>query len=274
MMRRLALALCALVAVGSCTSCYGRSILEALFGPPSVTMTEVYADDSGSAKVDHSIFDSVLHSAVVPGGLVDYDKLAKVSDKLDQYLAILKGADFDKLSRDGKLAILINAYNAFTLKLILDNMPLESIQDIARNKRWADPRWMLGGRALSLEELENQFLRARFIDPRIHFAINCASISCPALRPEAYVEARIDQQLEDQAVLTHQSARWFHFDAAADTVTLTALYRWYASDFLQVDDAVIQFAARFSKPLANRLTEEGTPKILWLDYDWALNRPK
>ena len=235
----------------------------ALFGPPKPTMSEAYADAGGSARFDHALLDELL-KAHVEGYAVDYGGLEEDAATLDAYLAALGEADFDGLSRDGKLALLINAYNAFTLKLILDHRPLTSIKDIPAAQRWDAQRWVLGGRTVSLTQLEHEELRAKFIEPRIHFAINCASVGCPPLRAEAYVPERLDAQLDEQSRQLHEDDRWLSIDGG--TVRLTPLYLWYQSDFEQVAGSSLLFAARWRPELA-----DGDWTVAWKDYDWRLN---
>lgn len=201
---------------------------------------------------------------------MDYGALAADPGDLDAYLAQLAGLDLDTLGRDERLALLINAYNAFTLKLMLDHRPVGSIKDIPSSERWDAERWVLGGETLSLTALEHDRLRARFIEPRIHFAINCASVGCPPLRQEAYEGARLEEQLEDQARRVHADPRWVRLQRNSaldhDTVHLTRLYLWYADDFAQVAGSPLAYAARYQPALADSRWQ-----ISWLDYDWSLN---
>ncbi|MEL6342234.1 MAG: DUF547 domain-containing protein [Myxococcota bacterium] len=233
------------------------------FGPASNEMREAYADDVGTATADHRDFDAILRDHV-RGGRVDYAGLAADEAQLDRYLEQLAVLPFDDLSRDDKLAALINAYNAFTLKLILDHQPLASIKDIPARDRWDAPRWNFAGRMVSLSALEHEELRVNFIEPRVHFAINCASVGCPPLRAEAYTGARIETQLEEQTAQMHQSDTWLQI--AGDTVRLTPLYLWYADDFAQVAGSARAFAARYRPELADE-----DVRIVWSDYDWSLN---
>lgn len=240
-----------------------------LFGPPRTELREAYALDPARATVDHALLDRVL-KAHVQDGRVDYGALKAAPGDLDAYLAVLADAPFGDLDRDGKLALLINAYNAFTLKLMIDHGPVASIQDIPAGERWDAERWTLGGRTVSLTAIEHEELRTKFVEPRVHFAINCASVGCPPLRGEAYVPERLDAQLEDQARTIHGDVRWLrvqHNSALKHhTVHLTRLYLWYADDFAQVDGTPLAFASRWVPELG-----EGRWEIAWLDYDWSVN---
>jgi uncharacterized membrane protein YdjX (TVP38/TMEM64 family) len=249
-----------------------RGRIERALGlPPAVVAHEAYADEAGGARFDHSVFDALLRQHVDPDGLVDYDALHREPEALDRYLSELANAPFAELGRDDKLALLINAYNAFTLRLILDFYPLDSIRDIPDRRRWKHVRWTLGGATFSLDQLEHERIRPHFAEPRIHFALVCAAIGCPPLRNEAYVGERLEAQLASQTKYVHAHDRWFQFDSAANTVRLTSLYDWYGSDFLQQAPTVVDYAARHVPALQSALSAGRHPQVQWIDYDWRLN---
>ena len=182
------------------------------------------------------------------------------------------------LGRNEKLALLINAYNAFTLRLILDYWPVESIKDIPQSERWEAERWKVGSHVWSLNQMEQEQIRPKFREPRIHFALVCAARGCPPLRNEAYTGHRIEEQLEDQTEYVHSHPRWFRFEPDQNLVYLTKLYDWYGSDFTQVDadariyaPSVLDYAARFVPKLKESLAAGRTPEIHWIKYDWRLN---
>ena len=249
----------------------GPTLLRSVFYPPEVELTEAHASAAATATFDHQGFDAVLRRFVDERGSVDYAGLAADPDDLDRYVEALQTAPFDQLSRDGKLALLLNAYNACTLRLILDHYPLASIRDIPARERWADVRWTVGGRLFSLEQIEHVEIRGKFRDARIHFALVCASIGCPPLRQEAYAPDRLETQLAEQANLVHSDARWFTFDAAAGELQLTQLYDWYSGDFVQLAGSVEEYAAQFAPALATALEADDWPSLRWLQYDWTLN---
>lgn len=267
--------LIAIVAAAALFATTGCETLRGLFGPPAVDLGEQYVD-SGDRDFDHAAFDAILRAHVDAQGLVDYAGLAAESRGLDDYIDALARADFAALTRDAKLAVLINAYNAWTLRLILDHWPLESIKDIPAAERWNAERFEIAGQSLSLDALEHQWLRKRFVEPRMHFAINCASIGCPPLRAEAYRTDQLDAQLADQCRIVHTNgSRWFTFDTQAGTegatLGLTQIYRWFGGDFEQVAGSVLAFAGRFNARLAKLLDAGDAPAIRWLDYDWGIN---
>lgn len=243
-----------------------------MFGPPRVELTEAYSNDSSGPTFDHSVFDTLLKQHVDANGWVDYTAMRTNQSQLDQYLDSVAKAPLDQFSRDDRLAFLINAYNACTLKLILDHYPLDSIMDIPDAERWDAVRWNIGGNQWSLNQIEHEQIRPKFIEPRIHFALVCAAVGCPPLRNEAYDPARLEEQLDQQSRYVHEHSTWFKFDADKQTVSLTKLYSWYGSDFDQVAGSPVRFAAKYSEPLRQALDRSITPTQQWLPYDWALNR--
>ncbi len=265
----LAVALACLIAAGVVFK--GRASIRSLFLPPEVVLAERFGQDSGTAAFDHGDFDDLLRRHVNAAGLVDYGALAADLTPLKAYVARLKAAPFSALSRDAKLALLINAYNAFTLHLIAEHYPLDSIHAIPAEDRWASQRWEVAGGRYSLDQIEDELIRPNFREDRIHFALVCAAIGCPPLRREAYTAHGIAGQLERQARSTHEDGRWFRLDESGGTVWLTQVYSWYASDFEQLHGSVLEAAARYSPALRNAIDAGRSPRIRWLPYDWALN---
>ncbi|MHC4219394.1 MAG: VTT domain-containing protein [Planctomycetota bacterium] len=248
-----------------------RDAIRAWGGPRAVAMVEVYDQDQDGPRFDHRPFDVLLRKHVDKDGGVDYSGLAGDTDSLDQYLAAVRGAPFDEMGRDEKLTLLINAYNAFTLRLILDHYPVKSIKDIPAPKRWDDERWNLGGHVWSLNQIEHEQIRPKFKEPRIHFALVCAAVGCPKLRNEAYAADRLEAQLEDQTRYAHGHDRWLKYDRDAHVLWLTKLYDWYGGDFKQAGGSVMAYAAKYSPELGQALEAGRPPKVRWLDYDWTLN---
>jgi len=239
---------------------------------PDPESQEIHSE-SGT-DFDHRMFTEVLSKAVDQDGRVDYERLQAEPTSLEEYTESLAALNFEALSRDAKLSTLINAYNAFTLQLILDHYPIESIKDIPREERWEARRWSLGGALVSLDEIEHQRLRAHFREPRIHFAINCASESCPPLQPKAFESGTLNEQLDQAAERMHDPAqRWYTWDADSNRARLSRIYLWYHGDFEEVAGSVAAFAARYHEPLNEALAESGAD-VGYLDYDWSLNKTR
>ena len=253
-----------------------QDTLPGLFGPPAVAMDESYAALPDGPVFDHSILDQLLTKHVSPDGWVDYEALARDADSLDVYIDALAKAQIEQMGRDQRLALLINAYNAFTLRLILDHYPLSSIKEIPSDKRWDDQRWRIGPLTLSLNQIEHEQIRPHFKEPRIHFALVCAAVGCPPLRNEAYTAQQLESQLDSQSRYVHSHDRWLRFEPNAPRqVYLTKLYDWYGGDFEQAAGSVLGFVAQYAPALQQALDRGQKPRISWLEYDWSLNsRPQ
>jgi hypothetical protein len=227
---------------------------------------------TNSHAPSHQAFDELLKKHVSKDGIVNYKGFFQDNAKLDKYLELLSNnaPDRAKWSKEEQLAYWINAYNAFTVKLIVDNYPVKSIQDLHPkvkiplvNTVWHIKFFKIGGQEASLDEIEHKILRKEFEEPRIHFAINCASFSCPPLLNEAFVPEKIEQQLD-------KVARTFVNDTkrnkiTADKIEISSIFSWFKSDFTKkgsLIDYLNQYCTIKIKPNA---------KVSHLDYDWSLN---
>ena len=240
----------------------------------------------------HAAWTALLrkHVRLVRGGQatqVAYAGFAADRAALKAYLDSLSAvspstfAGWDKAERQ---AFLINAYNAFTIELILTRYPeLKSIKDLGSllSSPWK-PKWiaMLGGK-LSLDDIEHAMLRKRgdYDDPRVHFAVNCASIGCPALREEAFVAARLDAQMDEQTLRFMSDRMRNRFNEQRGRLELSKIFDWYGEDFRlghRGIDSLPAFAARYADQLADapadrqRIRARGLD-IGFTDYDWGLN---
>ena len=250
----------------------GRPLLVRLFGPPTVTLKESYAARPDGPKVDHSAFTELLGRYVDEDGLVDYPGLGVESAALDDYLATLAAAPFDAMGRDEKLALLINGYNAATLRLILDHPDTDSIRSIKSAKRWKDERWNVGGKVYSLFQLENEAIRPHFKEVRIHWALVCAAVSCPPLRNEAYVADRLNDQLaEQEAIVLTRGTRWYQWSSDEKKILVTPIMQWYGGDFDQTVGGVLPYVAAHDAAVKKRIENGNPQKVGFLGYDWKLN---
>ena len=219
---------------------------------------------------DHGIYAELL-SMYVHKGVVDYAGFKKDEIKLDRYLKIFEFTDIPKLSRDDQMAFYINAYNAWTIKLILSGYPgVESIKDLGGffSSPWKKEFVQINGEKVTLDHIEHDILRPTFKDPRVHFAVNCASKGCPPLIAEPYDGSRLDEQLD-------RSAREFINDPeknhlAGDKLYVSKIFKWFAEDF---NNDVIGFFIQYADdPLKKQLqARKDKIKIKYLDYDWSLN---
>lgn len=232
------------------------------------------ADDTDWTKL-HSPLTGLL-SGAVKGGVVDYAWLKKREAELDAYLDALARARPASRSRSEKLAFWINAYNAFTLKLILRHYPdLESIRDI--EKPWDTSEWKAGGKTLSLNEIEHEILRKELKEPRIHFAIVCASFSCPDLAPQAYAAEKLEEQLDSAARgFLDDTKKGFRVAEKSESrlvVEVSRLFDWFEDDFKSSAGSVRQYLLKYlPKEKADLLKAPQTSvRIKFLGYDWSLN---
>ncbi|GJM30006.1 MAG: hypothetical protein DHS20C17_26410 [Cyclobacteriaceae bacterium] len=208
----------------------------------------------------HQIWDELLKEHVSDNGKVDYAGLNK--SRLEAYLKELEQNPVeDSWSRSQKLSYWINAYNAFTVKLILDNYPVKSIRDIDRP--WGKKFIKLGDENYSLNQIEHDIVRPIFNEPRIHFALVCAAISCPKLLNQAYLPKTLNEQLDQQS-------RYFINESGknqlnSDHIKISKLFKWYEKDFTNQGN-LIDFLNQYSN---QRISQKA--KVEFLDYDWSLN---
>ena len=215
----------------------------------------------GELANEAAIWDDLLERYVDDQGLVNYKELRSETDQIQVYLDYLADNVPADNQRAEKLAYYINLYNAATVKLILDNYPLKSIKDI--KSPWARKWIRVGSDTVSLGYIEHKVLR-KLDDPRIHFAINCASFSCPKLLNTSYKAAIIDAQLE-------QVTRNFINDPTRnqieqESIKLSEIFKWYKKDFTSESGSLLEYLRPYS--------EEPIPdssKIEFLKYDWGLN---
>jgi len=218
---------------------------------------------NSAENVDHSAWDALLKKHVNSAGMVDYEGFQKDRAKLDSYLEKLSSYNpDDKWSVQELLAYYINLYNAYTVELILNNYPVKSIKDI--DGAWTKAIVPVGNRELSLGGIENGVLR-KMNEPRIHFAINCASMSCPKLLNEAYTAAKINEQL-DRA--TREFVNSDKNDITASNPKVSSIFDWYKSDFItDKTPTVIDYINQYSKTKINK-----GATLTYKNYDWNLNK--
>lgn len=221
----------------------------------------------------HAIFDGVLKQ-YVENARVDYVALKAHPQDLNRYLdqvAAVSKAEFKKWSEPQQIAFLSNAYNAYTLRLIIDHYPLKSIKDIGNVFKgpWDQPMVKLFGQTITLSTVEHKILRVDYAEPRLHSVLVCAAKGCPPLRGEAYVATRLEEQLVDQAKQFLAESTKNRVDVAARTVYLSPIFKWYGSDFEKKSGSVLAALKPYwpGKPAAGY--EDF--KIRYTDYDWSLN---
>ena len=234
---------------------------------------------NAEGKSLHAAWDALL-KAHVKNGVVSYKGFAADVKKLDAYLADLGAADPDKLTPNQGLAFWINAYNAFTIKLILKRYPdIKSIKDIP--SRWDLKEWQIAGKMYSLNDMEHEILRKKYNEPRIHFAIVCASISCPDLLSEAFTAETLDKQLTQAAKqflsnsskgLKTQYGKSFT-GAKTNEVVISKIFSWFEEDFQREGTTTIDYLLPYMDDADKAFVQKHKADldVEYFDYDWNLN---
>ncbi len=236
----------------------------------------VYSQDQ------HVIFTEVLKDYIIDG-FVNYADL-KNDNRLDTYLNQLANTDTNDFQNENdELAFWINAYNAFTLQVIVENYPLESINDlhfggliigsILSKTIWDDDRFVIKDKKYSLNNIEHDIIREKFNEPRIHFAVVCASISCPLLLNEAYEGHKLIEQLEKQTIAFFNDESRNKFNLKNRVAEISKIMDWYDDDFGDNDSEVLKYISKFLEDKISKdvLTNINEWKIDYLPYDWGLN---
>lgn len=227
--------------------------------------------DSDSKPVTHEGFTALLRKHVDSDGMVDYKGFIADSTTLNTYLSSLEKnhPNEQNWSKDERLAYWINAYNAFTIRLIIRNYPVETIKDLGGgiyrvNTTWDIKFIEIEGERYHLNDIEHNIIRKQWDEPRIHFALVCAARSCPKLRNEAFEAATLEAQLEDQAVHFFNSKA--RNDISPDRPQVSKLMKWYSGDFKHHAEDIKAYINRYST-----VKIAAGAKLEYLDYDWSLN---
>lgn len=231
----------------------------------------------------HQQWDALLQQYVVeqgPASKVRYAAIKANPKAFEKYLNGLSSvtrAQFEAWSADQQLAFLINAYNAFTIKLVVDHYPVASIKDIGS---WFRSAWKIEfikllGESINLDTIEHDWIRGsgRYHEPRIHFALVCASIGCPKLQPRAFTAERLGAMLETATSEFLNDKSRNRFAPKENTLYLSSIFKWYGDDFEMNGGSVARFVASrlIRKTINVGQINPDTATIKYLDYDWALN---
>jgi hypothetical protein len=254
-----------------------------LFLPALLFIVSISSQSAFAYDHTYKSYNEILKQVVAVKGhqsFVDYTQLKSDTSKLNEFtdgIEFIGENEFDAWSRGQQMAFLINAYNAFTIQLILTKYPVASIKEYGGlfiNSPWEKEFFTLFGKESTLNHIEHDLLRKLYKDPRLHFVLVCASRSCPPLLNEAYVADKIEQQLTDAAINFMRDTEKNRFDAEKNNLQLSKIFKWYKKDFkssaagsvnayvapLMTDDVEVRTL------IANKET-----KINYLDYDWSLN---
>jgi hypothetical protein len=276
---------------------YRLFILTGFFIASSVFSSQTLAAEPEKQGFDYSDFAEALKINVDDAGMVNYRKLKAEPEKLQAFiteLGNLDRKDFDKWDDNEKIALWLNAYNALTLKAIIDNYPIKSsffksriypknsIRQIAGV--WDKIKFKVMGQNLTLGHIEHKILRVKFDEPGIHVAMVCAAMGCPSLRNEPYAGDKLQEQLGDQTRRFLANPEKFKIARADDRIYLSPIFKWFAADFVKKhgpkksigrhnkeQSAVLNFIASYLDKAQKDYALAGKFKIKYLKYDWSLN---
>ncbi|HEY7742153.1 MAG TPA: DUF547 domain-containing protein [Burkholderiales bacterium] len=259
----------------------------------AIAVTLLLALPPGSALAQgfdhsHAAWTALLekHVVLLDGGRasqVRYGGFQQDRAALKGYLQSLSGVaqqEFDGWSKAQRMAFLINAYNAFTVEKILTRYPdIRSIWDFGKifGNPFRDRFFTLLGEKASLDHIEHETLRkpGAYDEPRVHYAVNCASIGCPMLREKAYVAERLEAQLEGQAVRFLSDRSRNRYDAPSGALEVSRIFDWFKEDWKSREQYFARYAALLADdPEHRKLIASGKARIRFLEYDWALNDAK
>ncbi len=261
----------------------GLAVVVAAAGCSGANVDAVKAEGEVAApeSFDHRAFDALLEEYVNNEGLVDYARLAENQDEaLTPYLRQLAETDPKNLSEDERLAFWLNAYNALALKLIADEYPVEGIRKIKPSGLPFIPKVNspfkievseVGGKIRTLDGIEHGIIREEFDEPRIHFALVCAAMSCPRLRREAYTGVALSGQLDDQARTFLRIEGKNNVPAGAGRAEVSKIFDWFEGDFGGSKAAVQRFIAPYFEGEVRQTLENAGYDVSYTNYNWALN---
>jgi hypothetical protein len=272
-------------------------VLTGFFIASSFFSSQTLAAESEKQGFDYSDLADALKINVDNAGMVNYKNLKAQSEKLRAFITELRNLDrkdFDKWDDNAKIAFWLNAYNALTLKAIIDNYPIKSsffksriypknsIRQIAGV--WDKINFKVMGQNLTLGHIEHKILRVKFDEPGIHVAMVCAAMGCPPLRNEPYTADKLQEQLDDQTRRFLANPAKFKIARADDRIYLSSIFKWFAADFIKKygpkksigrhdkeESAVLNFIASYLDKAQKEYVLAGKFKIKYLKYDWSLN---
>lgn len=224
---------------------------------------------AAQAGFNHADYDALLKTYVNAGSVryKTWKKNPADLARLDAYITQLGSATLTGASRNERLAFYINAYNAITLKTVLDAYPVTSIKKISG--AWSRVAWRVAGKQVSLNNIEHDIVRPEFQDARIHFALVCAAKDCPPLQSRAYTAAGIDSELTHVTKIFLRSTK---VDVAHKRLVVSSLFKWYGEDFVKNEGSVTAFVAKYRADSAEAAAlRAGRWSVSYADYDWSLN---
>lgn len=245
----------------------GSPIKEVNVSEPHKNKPLVVENNTKTAlNVDHSAFDKLLKANVNDKGFVNYANFLKNKSALQSYLKYLSSVKLSNLSKNEKLAFWINAYNAATIDQIVRNYPVSSILKISDGKVWDQTLvYKFDNKSVTLNDIEKKILLGtELFDARIHFAVNCAAVSCPTLVNKAYTGNNVQDLLLANTKASLSDAKFNKI--TSNSASLSKLFDWYKADFIKAEGSIAEFINKYSATKISKNT-----KISYLDYNWDLN---
>ena len=250
----------------------------------AVLLVSLAAAARAQEAFDYSSYAEALERAVTPDGRVRYKELKENPEDLDVFLRQLAATSPENRPElfptpEAQAAYWINAYNAFVLHEVVKHYPVESVRDLKFGFGllfFKSKRFVAGGKRYSLDDIEHGILRQRYRDARIHFAVNCASASCPPLRREPYLAEKLEAQLEDATLsfIQRRENVWMR----GDVLFLSAIFDWYKEDFMRAAAAkangrptVVDYVTRYLPAETAERVKKENPRVEFYNYDWTLN---
>lgn len=253
--------------------------LTVVFGAPKSELWSFWAssEETSTTVIDHTRWTELLKKYLIkdhPSGInrFQYSKVSE-NDKtaLQRYVDALENVKVRDLNRREQMAYWINLYNALTVKVIIEHYPIKSIRDIdlaSSRGPWDAKLVTIEGKDVSLNDIEHRILRPVYKDNRVHYAVNCASIGCPNLLPNAFTSQNLDQQLDEGAREYVNHPRGVAIDGKR--MTLSSIYRWFQEDFKSSEEGVIEHLVTHASPELVEKLKAFKGKIKY-EYDWSLN---
>jgi len=273
------------------------SVLVGALGISTIVWLDALGANAINAGFGYDDYAAVLKDYIDNRGMVSYKRLKARRESLDLFVLTISKLDaktYEKWSNKEKIAFWINAYNALTLKVIIDNYPIKpsffksiyypknSIRQI--KGVWDKKKFKVMGKDMTLEDIEHKILRKKFDEPRIHFALVCAAMGCPQLRNEPYLGEKLEEQFENQIHHSLADDKKLKINRKDDEVHMSSIFKWFGGDFVSKyapeekmvglsrnEAAVINFISKYLETSDSSYLMTGNFKIKYLKYDWSLN---
>lgn len=224
-----------------------------------------------NTTISHDLFTQVLQEHVHKGR-IDYAKLKANPETFEKYLDQLATAEPDKMAYNEQMSFWINAYNALVIKGVIDHYPIKSVKKVKWfNGFFSRLKFQVAGETYSLDNIEHDIIRKEFVDPRIHFALICASIGCPLIENTSFQPETVEERLDSVTLKFVTNPEKVRLDRDKRRVYLSKIFKWYKKDFTEGYEGVADFLSDYLSPEDAEFVAAKDVKFHYLDYDWNLN---